>query len=117
MYDKFEALLRERGVRAADVARETGITTTTLSAWKNGRYEPKNDKIQKIADYFGVPITYFFDETPAYYYNEDTAKLAEELADRPGVRRLLDASRGLSEESLEKLAQMIETFKKTNPDG
>lgn len=116
MYDKFEALLRERGVRAADVARATGITTTTLSAWKNGKYEPKNDKIQKIAEYFGVPITYFFDDTPAYYFDEETAKLAEEMQ-RPGVRRLLDATRGLSQESLETLAQTIEALKKTNPDG
>ena len=114
MYDKFEALLKERNVRAADVAKATGITTTTLSAWKNGRYEPKNDKIQKIADYFGVPITYFFDDTPAYYYNEDTAALAEEMAIKPGLRVLFDASRDLSEENLKMFAEMIETFKKTN---
>ena len=56
MYDKFEALLKERNVRAADVAKATGITTTTLSAWKKGKYEPKQDKIQKIADFFEVPI-------------------------------------------------------------
>lgn len=117
MYDKFEALLKERKVRAADVARATGITTTTLSAWKAGRYEPKNDKIQKIADYFEVPITYFFDDTPAYYYDEKVAALAEEMNSKPGIRRLFDASRGLSEENLKMFAEMIETFKKTNPDG
>lgn len=117
MYDKFEALLKERGVRAADVARATGITTTTLSAWKNGKYEPKNDKIQKIADFFEVPITYFFDETPAYYYNENTAELAEEMFSKPGLRRLFDASRKLNEDSLKMFSEMIETYKKTNPDG
>lgn len=117
MYDKFEALLKERNVRAADVAKATGITTTTLSAWKKGRYEPKKDKIQLIADFFEVPITYFFDETPAYYYNEKTAELAEELANKPGLRVLFDASRGLSEDNLKMFADMIERFKMTNPDG
>lgn len=117
MYDKFEALLKERNVRAADVAKATGITTTTLSAWKKGKYEPKNDKIQKIADFFEVPITYFFDETPAYYYNEKTAEMAEELANKPGLRVLFDASRDLNEDSLKMFAEMINTYKKTNPDG
>lgn len=117
MYDKFEALLKERGIRAADVARATGITTTTLSAWKNGRYEPKNDKIQKIADFFGVPITYFFDDTPAYYFNEETAELAQEIHDNPALRNLFQASRGLNEDALRTLAQTIEALKKTNPDG
>jgi len=30
----------------------------TLSQWKNGRSTPKVDKLQKIADYFGVTIDY-----------------------------------------------------------
>lgn len=116
MYDKFEALLKERNVRAADVAKATGITTTTLSAWKKGRYEPKKEKIQKIADFFDIPINYFYGEEndPAYYYNEQTAQLAEELASKPGLRVLFDASRDLSEDSLKMFAEMIETFKKTN---
>lgn len=118
MYEKFEKLLKERGVKAFEVSRQTGVTTQALSAWKNGNYTPKTDKIQKIADYFGVPIGYFYDDAdPQYYINEKTAKLAEEMALKPGIRRLFDASRGLSEDNLKMFADMIETFKKTNPDG
>ena len=116
MYEKFEKLLMERGVKAADVSKGTGITTATLSAWKKGRYEPKKEKIQKIADFFDIPISYFYSEEddPSYYYNEETAKLAEEMASRPGLRVLFDASRDLSEDSLKMFAEMIETYKKTN---
>lgn len=119
MYEKFEKLLIERDIKASDVARDTGITTATLSAWKKGRYVPKKEKIQKIADYFNVPITYFYNDEnePAYYYNEQTAKLAEELANKPGLRVLFDASRDLNEDSLKMFAEMINTYKKTNPDG
>ena len=35
------------------------ITANTLSSWKAGDYVPKIDKLQKLADYFGVPVTYF----------------------------------------------------------
>lgn len=118
MYEKFEKLLKERNVKAIEVSRQTGVTTQALSAWKNGNYTPKADKIQKIADYFGVPVGYFYDDAdPEYYINEDTAKLAEEMALKPGLRVLFDASRNLSEDSLKMFAEMINTYKKTNPDG
>lgn len=58
MYDIFQKLLDERGVTAYRVAKETGVGTATLSSWKNGRYTPKPDKMQKLADYFGVSLEY-----------------------------------------------------------
>lgn len=57
-YEVFEKLLAQRGVTAYRVAKETGITTATLSNWKQGKYTPKSDKLQKIADYFGVSLDY-----------------------------------------------------------
>ena len=117
-YEKFEKLMREHGVKASEVSRQTGVTTQALSAWKKGEYTPKADKIQRIADYFKVPVGYFYEDAdPDYYFNEETQKLADELATKPGLRVLFDASRDLSEDSLKMFAQMIETFKKTNPDG
>lgn len=62
MYGKFERLLAERGVTAYQVAKETGISTATLTQWKQGKYTPKMDKILLIADYFGVPLEYFVRE-------------------------------------------------------
>lgn len=59
MYGKFEKLLAERGVTAYQVAKETGISTATLTQWKQGKFTPKMDKILLIADYFGVPLEYF----------------------------------------------------------
>lgn len=58
MYEIFEQLLSKYGVTAYKVAKETGITTATLSNWKQGKYTPKQDKLQKIADYFGVSVDF-----------------------------------------------------------
>lgn len=58
MYEIFERLLKERGVTAYKVCKDTGITTASISNWKAGRYTPKQEKMQKIADYFGVSIEY-----------------------------------------------------------
>lgn len=77
MYSIFEKLLAEKGVRVADVSRATGIAQSTFSDWKRGRCAPKTEKLQKIADYFGVTLAFLPgqedlpQDAPAYYYDED----------------------------------------------
>ncbi len=58
MYDIFEQLCEQHNVTPYRVCKDTGLTTATISNWKAGRYTPKSDKMQKIADYFGVSIGY-----------------------------------------------------------
>ncbi|MFR6666073.1 MAG: helix-turn-helix domain-containing protein [Thomasclavelia spiroformis] len=60
-YTKFAALLSERNLKVAEVAKITRISPSTFSDWKNGKYTPKIDKIQKIAEFFNVPISYFLE--------------------------------------------------------
>ena len=50
LYEKFEKLINERGIKTAEVAEGTGIKKPTFSAWKKGNYTPKADKIQKVSD-------------------------------------------------------------------
>ncbi len=59
MYEKFSQLLQERNKTAYQVAKDTGITQTTLSDWKRGKCTPKVDKLMILADYFGVDVNYF----------------------------------------------------------
>lgn len=61
MYKKFAELLEKYEITAYQVSKETGVSTSTLSEWKNGNYTPKVDKLQKIANFFGVPLEYFLE--------------------------------------------------------
>lgn len=56
MYKEYARLRNERGITDYKVAKDTGISTATLSNWKNGAYRPKIDKLLIIADYFGVSV-------------------------------------------------------------
>lgn len=58
MYEIFEQLLQKYGITPYKISKETGITQSTLSDWKRGISTPKQDKLQKIADYFGVSLAY-----------------------------------------------------------
>lgn len=61
MYEKFEKLLMKNDVTAYRVSKETGIVPSTFTDWKNGRSNPKIDKLAKIAAYFNVSLEYFLD--------------------------------------------------------
>lgn len=58
MYEIFEQLLQKYGISAYKVAKETGVTQSTLSDWKRGRSTPKSENMKKIADFFGVTVDY-----------------------------------------------------------
>ena len=53
-----DRLLDRTGKKASDVAKATGIPSSTFSDWKKGKSSPKAEKLQKIADYFGVSVDY-----------------------------------------------------------
>lgn len=58
MYEIFEDLLKQKGITAYRVAKDTGINYQIFSDWKRGKSKPKHDKILKIAKYLGVSDMY-----------------------------------------------------------
>lgn len=62
MYEIYCKLRDERKLKDSDVAKDTGITKSTFSDWKSGRSKPKNEKLKKIADFFGVSLEYLTGE-------------------------------------------------------
>lgn len=62
MYEKYELLQLERKVSTYKVCKATGLSPSMFTAWKQGTTTPKRDSLQKICDYFEVPLSYFYDE-------------------------------------------------------
>ncbi len=122
-YEMFQKLCEMKGIKPGTVSRETGIATSTLTAWKQGKYTPKPNKLQKIADYFGVSLEYFMEnETKkstgaAYYFDPETAAIAQEVFDNPELRILFSAARDAKPENIQLAAEMLKRMKETNPDG
>ena len=66
MYERFNNLLQEKGLTAYKVAKATGVSRSTLAAWKKKEYTPKMDKLQKLANYLGVSLYYLTGEVDDY---------------------------------------------------
>lgn len=117
MYDIFEKLCEEKGVTPYRVCKETGLTTSTISNWKAGRYTPKADKLQKIADFFGVSIEYLMgkeekEESSGYYLNEETAEIAQNIFKSKELRLLYDAARDAQPEDIQTAYDMLLALKR-----
>ena len=103
MYEIFERLCAERGVTAYRVCKETGLKTGSISNWKSGKYQLKQDKLQKIAEYFGVSVDYLMGNEKAPAAGADLAGDEAELLrlfrtfNADGQKRALCALRELSE--------------------
>lgn len=117
MYEIFENLCNKNNVTPYRVCKETGLTTATISNWKAGRYTPKQDKLQKIADYFGVTLEYLMtgeekEGEEKYYINEETAEMAQTLFKNKPLRVLFDAAKDATPEDLETTYNMLMALKK-----
>lgn len=46
--------MREKGINAKELSRAIDVPYTTVLSWAKAEYYPRIDKIEKMADYFGV---------------------------------------------------------------
>ena len=58
MFEILDELMKEKGITIYKLSKDTGISSTTFYAWRKGDYTPKREKIELIADYFGVTYDY-----------------------------------------------------------
>lgn len=118
MYERFKHLLELKGVSAYRVAKETKINPTTFTEWKRGDYTPKRDKLQKIAEYFNVPVTYFYegteDSVDNYLLDVAVTHLSSNL--REDQRQIIKTAASLSPEEVVIVDTLIKALKPLTPE-
>lgn len=119
MYEIFEKLCKSHGFTAYYVCKQTGLSTSLISNWKAGRYTPKADKLQKIADFFGVSLEYLMNEEKpsGYYLTDETAKVAQEIFENKELRALFSVQRDMSPDDLRALHGMALALKRKEGYG
>lgn len=97
---RIKALREQNGnISINKLEKEAGLTRGSMSKWDN--HAPSYEKLKKVADYFGVPVSDLTGEK-----EKSPAPESEELSDvqRTAVQFVL----GLSEENLKKFIKMGE---------
>jgi transcriptional regulator with XRE-family HTH domain len=52
--------LRGQGISQEDLAHAVDTTANTVSRWETATYKPSISDLEKLARFFGTPITVFF---------------------------------------------------------
>lgn len=62
-YDKFLELCNQKNKAPSIVADELGFARSSITKWKSGA-TLRSANLKRVADYFGVPVSYFSEEAP-----------------------------------------------------
>lgn len=112
--NELNTLIEQRGISIYKVSKDTGISQSTLYDFANGRHLPKPATLQRIADYFGVPLSFFTtgEMTEKYYEDPLTAELAQKLKDDHDLRLLFSAAKDAAPETLQATYDVLLALKK-----
>ncbi len=101
----------------SDMCKALGVKYTTFCDWVNAKTYPRIDKIELMANYFGISKSDLVEnhedeKQPTYYLDEDAREAADFLHKNPEYKVLFDASRNISKEDIEFVAKMLDKFRK-----
>ncbi len=55
-FERIESLRKSKGISQGKLEKELGFSNGSISKWKNSM--PTSERLQKVADYFGVTTSY-----------------------------------------------------------
>jgi transcriptional regulator with XRE-family HTH domain len=90
---KIEELRKDfggRGLSQDSLAKAIKTQPNTISRWENATYKPKVEDLEKLANFFSVPISIFFPNTPT---------------ESPELKALMSATANLHKKDLEELTK------------
>lgn len=113
-YDRIKMLCKQKGVTVTGTEKELGFARGSLCKVETNK--PSMEKVQKLADYFGVSVGYLTtgedNEDKGYYINPETAELAQTLFENKDLRVLFDAAKDATPEDLQTTYNMLMALKK-----
>lgn len=98
----------------ADIVQDLKITASTVSDWANGKKYPRVDKMQMLADYFGILKSDLTEEHEESKLTDDVElqEYLEELKNRSEMRMLFSLAKGATKEDVMQAVKIIEALKK-----
>ena len=108
-YDNYAEIRSRIGLRDSDVSKATGISTATLSEWKKGRYQPKLDKLAKIAKFLNVNIE-------AITHGVKTEQAEGAVVHSKEMKLLIEAAKGSASKDLLLAAELLNRMKGPKPE-
>lgn len=106
----------ELGMSYQDLAEKTGMSKSTLQRYETGAIRSiPLDKLEDLANALQMDPAFLVGFPSAeenYYLDPEVAQMAQEMATRPEMQIMFDASRNLTKEDIEIVTALIEKMSK-----
>lgn len=108
-YEQFLALCKTRDAKPTAVASAIGLSKTNASFWKKGSM-PSSANLQKLADYFEVPVGYLLGNPVERPATRKTIEDAEFEAGKIRLKNLVDGIDAIPKENRPDAIREIAAF-------
>ena len=114
MAENIQYFMEKKGIDRTKLSKDLGIAYSTLSDWINAVKYPRIDKIEIMANYFGISKADLVEKrnTENYYLNDETSQIAQDIFENKELRLLFDAARDAEPEDLETVHSMLLALKR-----
>ena len=110
--------MAKHNITQTELCNALGFKMPTFSDWVNAKTYPRIDKIEMMANYFGISKADLVEEhseqsdsASTYYLNDDARELAEFMFKNPEYKVLFDASRKVKKEDIEFVRQFMDRMR------
>lgn len=63
---RLNELMQKQDINQVELSKIVGVSESAVGKWLLKKMLPRMGMIQKLADYFGVPTSFFLEEHPSY---------------------------------------------------
>ena len=105
---RIRELRKERNLTMKRLGEAIGVAESTISLYENGKRQPDNDTLQKLADYFNVSVDYILGRTDDMNQNPGE----ENISFDDFTYAMYNESKELTEEDKQALLGMARLLKK-----
>lgn len=103
-YDHFSELCKAKGISVTKATEEIGLARTIGTKWKNTGATPNGATLAKIADYFGVSVSYLLGE------QEKPTPISEGEPMSEYARKVIELAPYAPDEVLKAFAAALESY-------
>ena len=98
----------------SDICKLLGFPAATFSDWINAKSYPRIDKIELMANYFGISKSDLVElktDDDKYYESDETREIAQEIFEKPELRSLFDVAKDIPPERLKAHIEFMKSLK------
>lgn len=108
-------LLAINKMSQVDLQKELGVSTATTSDWCAGKKIPKMDRVEEIANLFGVTTSEMLADNLAgehFYFSKETRDIADEISENKELRLLFKATKDVNAGDLKMITELLKSLKR-----